>query len=142
MGERRRGDHVGGARSDRAGAGHHAPPPMRLGEGDRGVRHGLLVMRAQRRQAITDGVERFTETGDVAVAEDRENAGEERLLVAVDLSGLRGEKTHQGLRHRQPDRAHAALPSHPCAALCCGHRACFERHPSGAPQHDGLSGMA
>ena len=54
MRDRRRRHHVGRARADRGGAGHHAPAARRLGEGDRRVRHRLLVVRAigrQRRRA-------------------------------------------------------------------------------------------
>ena len=40
-------DHVGGARADRAGAGHHLSAPLRLGEGHGGQRHRLLVVGAE-----------------------------------------------------------------------------------------------
>ena len=54
MRDRRGGDHVGGARSDRGGAGHHAPPVHRLGVADRRQRHRLLVVRAIGRQVARD----------------------------------------------------------------------------------------
>src|SRR5579864_7790779 len=83
---------------------------MRLSEGDRSTRHRLLVVGAQDRQAIPDGVERLAEPGDIAVAEDRPDSCEQGLLLAVGLDALRTEIASQGLRHRQPDRSHRALP--------------------------------
>ena len=50
MRDRGGGDHVGRARADRGGAGHHPPAPRRLGEGDRRMRHRLLVVGAVGRQ--------------------------------------------------------------------------------------------
>ncbi len=72
--ERGRGEHVGGAGADARGGGHHALAEVGFGEGDRRVGHALFVVRAQRRQPVLLGLQRFAEPGDVAVAEDREHA--------------------------------------------------------------------
>ena len=61
---------------------------MGLGKGDRRVCHRLLVMGAQSRQAVADAVKRLAEPGDVAMAKDREHAGEQRRFGAVDLGAL------------------------------------------------------
>ncbi len=66
-----------------------AAPAALLGEGNGGQRHRLLVMGAERRQGLADLVERLAQPRHIAVAEDREDAGEERRLVAVDLAALR-----------------------------------------------------
>ena len=79
--ERGGGDEVGGARPDRRRARHHAPAEVRLGVRDRRVRHRLLVVRAIRRQHVAVRVQRLADAGDVAVAEDREHAAEERRLA-------------------------------------------------------------
>ena len=63
-------------------------------------------MRPQRRQPLALGIERLAEPGDIAVAEDRDDAGEERHLIAADLADLSREEADQRLRHGQPDRAH------------------------------------
>jgi hypothetical protein len=46
--------------------------------------------------------------GDVAVAEDREHACEQRRLFAIEHRLLGTEPPHQGLRHRQSDRLHGS----------------------------------
>ena len=71
------GHQVRGAGADGGGHGHRAPPVRRLGEGDGGMGHALLVVAAPRRQAIAGDLERFAETGHVAVAEDGPYAGDE-----------------------------------------------------------------
>ena len=105
------GDHVGRARPDRGRAGHHAPAARGLGEGDRRMRHRLLVVGAIGRQRLARGVERFAEPGDIAVAEDGEHALEEPLLAAVDLHLLRAEEPDHRLRGRQSDCLHRVGPS-------------------------------
>ena len=55
MRDRGGGDHVGRARADRGGAGHHPLAPRGLGEGDRGMRHRLLVVGAIGRQRVARG---------------------------------------------------------------------------------------
>ncbi len=82
MRDRGGGDHVGRARADRGGAGHHPPAPRGLGEGDRGMRHRLLVMGAIGRQRVARAIERLAHAGHVAMAEDREHALEQPLLHA------------------------------------------------------------
>jgi hypothetical protein len=78
-----RGHEVGRARPDRRRARHHAPAEVGFREGDRRVRHRLLVVRAIRRQLRAVAIERFADAGDVAVAEDRPDAREERHLATV-----------------------------------------------------------
>ena len=56
----------------------NAAAEARLGEGDRGMRHALLVVRAIGRQLVAHLVERLADAGDVAVAEDRQDAAEDR----------------------------------------------------------------
>ncbi len=43
------------------------------------------------------------------MAKDRENAGKERLLVAIDLARLRREETDERLGHRETDRGHCLI---------------------------------
>ena len=50
--------------------------------------HALLVLTAPRRQRVAGLLQRQTETGDVAVAEDRIHAGEQRHLDIVDDGSL------------------------------------------------------
>jgi hypothetical protein len=111
--ERGRRDHVGRARADRRRARHHAAAHVRLGEGDRRVRHRLLVVRAVGRQDVAMRVQRLAEAGDVAVAEDRPHAAEQLLAV---LDAQRGEPAHERLRRGQSDRLHATLRAPPRAA--------------------------
>ena len=47
---------------------------------------------------------RFGQTGDVAVAEDREDAGKQRLLLAIDDRELVAQIANQGLRHGTANR--------------------------------------
>ena len=99
MGDRGGGHHIGGAGADGAGAGHHAAPVAGLGEGDGRERHGLLVMGAEGRQLVAQLRQGLADAGDIAMAEDGEDAGEERQGLAVDLGRLRGEIAQQGLGH-------------------------------------------
>ena len=94
------------SRADRGRARHHPLAEVRLGEGDGGVRHRLLVVRSVGRQHIPVPVERFAHAGDVAVAEDGPDAGEERHLPAVADRPLRRQETDKRLRHRQSYRRH------------------------------------
>ncbi len=96
MRDRRRRHHVGRARPDRRGAGHHAPPAARLGERDRRMRHRLLVVRPVGRQRVARRPQRLAERRHVAVAEDRPHAGEQRLAV---FAALDAEVAHERLRH-------------------------------------------
>ena len=108
--ERRGGDHVGRAGADRRRARHHAPAHVRLGVGDRRVRHRLLVVRAVGRQHVAVRVQRFADAGDVAVAEDREHAAEQRPDAA-------GRRPRCAARR---DSARAPAPS----SVERSHRAC------------------
>ena len=99
---RRRGDEVGRAGADRRRARHHPPAEVRLRVGDRRVRHRLLVVRAIGRQLRAVPIQRLAHARDVAVAEDRPDAAEQRHLAPVVHRALRGEVADQRLRHRQP----------------------------------------
>ena len=87
MGDGGGGDHVGRAGADGGGAGHEAAAAHRLGIGGGGVRHGLLVMGAVGRQRIADLVERLAHAGDIAMAEDREDAARRsaRFLPSITV---------------------------------------------------------
>ena len=89
---------------------HDLAAPHRLGEADRGERHRLLVLAAPGRQLVLDRLQRLAEAGDVAMAEDGENAGEERHLAPVDDGLLGSQVADQGLRHGQPDGLHVMTP--------------------------------
>jgi hypothetical protein len=104
--DRCRCDHVGRAGADRGRAGHHAPAARSLGEGDRGMRHRLLVMCAVGRELIAGGIERFSEARYIAVAEDCEHTLEEPLRAAVDFHPLSAEEADHSLRGCQSDRFH------------------------------------
>ena len=85
-GAARRRDHVAGARADRGERHHDLPPPLRLGEADRGERHRLLVLPAPGGELVLHRLQRLRKAGDVAVAEDGEDAGEERHDVSPSIS--------------------------------------------------------
>ncbi len=140
MRQRRRRHHVGGPRPDRGRAGHHPPPRRGLGEGDRGVGHRLLVMGTKSRQALAGRREGLAEPGDIAVAEDRPDAGEERQLGAIDLGPLGGEIAHQRLGHGQTDRVHGwlFLPRRgPARGVGHGHLRRAQIPPLGAEDKNG-----
>ena len=103
VGERRGGDHVGGARPDRGGDGVRAAAALGLGVGDGGVGHRLLVLAAPGRERVADAVQRLADAGDVAVAEDRPDALDEALVV---LGHLDRQPAHHRLRRGQADRCH------------------------------------
>ena len=100
-----------GAGADRGRRDHDLAAPLGLGEADRGQRHRLLVLAAPGRQLVLHRLQRLAEAGDVAVPEDREDAGEERHFPAIDHGPLGGQIAHQGLRHGQPDGLHGFLSS-------------------------------
>ncbi len=105
----RGGHHVGRARPDRRRRDHDPPAAHRLGVRDGRQGHRLLVVAAVRRQSVLDGFERLAERGDVAVAEDREDPGEDRHLVTVDLGSLGEQPAHDRLGGGQPDRRHGVV---------------------------------
>ena len=85
---------------------------LRLGVGDRRVRHRLLVLAAPGRQRVADAVQRLADAGDVAVAEDRPDALDEALAV---LGHLHAQPAHHRLRGGQSDRP--LMPSPPVLRL-------------------------
>ncbi|MGF6984667.1 hypothetical protein QFZ99_004144 [Paraburkholderia atlantica] len=74
-------------------------------------------------------IQRLADARDVAVAEDREHATEQRFDAGAVFAGdaLRGQIAHQRLRHRQADRA-------------AGARGCLRRAAGGwsVVMHDAL----
>ena len=109
MSDRRGGHHVGGAGPDRARGDHDLAAPARFREGHCCQRHRLLVLSAPCRQALLDRRQRLRQAGDIAMTEDREYAGEQRLGLAVDLRLLRAEVMDQCLCHGKADGLHGAL---------------------------------
>ena len=67
------------------------------------------------RQRVARAVQRLAQAGDVAVAEDREDAGEQRQLRAVDLGRLRGEEADQSPARRS--RRRVFMTAFPLRAL-------------------------
>jgi hypothetical protein len=72
--------------------------------------HALLVVGPKGRESAAFRMERLAHRGDIAVAEDRPDAGEERQRLSVDLRPLRSEGTDQSLRHGETDRGHGGPP--------------------------------
>ena len=72
---------------------------------DRGVHHRLLVARHVIRKQVGPLEQGLTYTGDVPVSEDPPHAREEPVLDAVALDVLRGEESHERLRHREARHA-------------------------------------
>ena len=66
---------------------------------------GLLVLGPVERQPlrVAELLEGLAETGDVAVAEDPPDPGDEPLALAVALDLLAGEEADDGLPHGQAD---------------------------------------
>ncbi len=132
------GHHVRAPRADRRGRDHDPPPPHRLGVGNGGECHRLLVVAPPHRQHVLDGLERFGERRDVPVSEDAERPGEERDLLTVDDGVLGSEPLDDGLGRGEPDGLHGSLLSlgvlpdtpssrdrgrHRFRLRCSGHRA-------------------
>ncbi len=102
--------HVGRTGADRTRHRHHAAAKTRLGKGNGGMGHCLLVMGAVGRQFFPDLIQRLAEPRDIAMAENGPDAGENRHLLAVDYRHLLGEEARQCLRHRQAYRlGHVSL---------------------------------
>src|SRR5438477_13119 len=80
------------------------------GVGDRRVHHRLLVAGQDEAQAAVL-LEGLADAGDVAVAEDAEDARQEGALRAVALDLLLGQEGDERLRGRHPHRAHLTAPS-------------------------------
>ncbi len=102
--------HVGGAGADGRGRHHDLPPPPCLGKADRRQPHGLLVLPAPCREHVLHLFQRLREAGDVAMPEDREDAGKQRHFLAVHDGELVDEIAHQRLRHGEADCGHAYPP--------------------------------
>ena len=102
-----RGQHVGGARANRCGARQGGETVLHPRVGRRGVHHRLFVAALVVAE-LRGLLQRLTDPGDVAVPEDAEAAGEQRLLDAVALARLAGQEPDQRLRHRESRPAHAA----------------------------------
>ena len=64
---------------------------------------------------VAELLEGLTEAGDVAVAEDSPNAGDESLLPAVAFDELLGHEADDGLARGQSNRPHRTSP---CATDC------------------------
>ena len=102
-GDTGRGDHVGGTRSDGGGRHHELLAAYSLGISDRGQRHALLVLPPPQRQLRAMHLQGVTEAGDIAVAKDGEDTGDERRLdgsgpgCGLDDGALGDEIAHDGL---------------------------------------------
>ena len=77
---------------------------VHLGERGRRVHHRLLVAALVVAKPIAHLVERLPDAGDVAVAEDAEDASEERLPPAVALAELHAQEPDQRLRRGEANR--------------------------------------
>ena len=117
------GDHIGGARPDRGGAGHHLAAVPGLGEGDGRQRHALLVMGAEGGQRFAGVVQRLAQSRHVAVAEDAPAAGEQRYFRTVDIRALGGKVPDHRLGGCQPDRLFHRIFLH--RFLCHLERRCW-----------------
>src|SRR6185437_15389912 len=102
----RRRHHVESAWTYGAGADHGAPPPRGFREGDRGMSHGLLVVPAEGRQGPARGVQRLTQSRDVAVAEDGPRPGKVAHRGAAFVDVLAGEIPHGELSGGETNPRH------------------------------------
>ena len=110
-------DQIGAARPNGRCDGHHAAAEMRFGVGHGGKRHALFIVRAESREGFLDRMQRFAETGHIAMPEDRPHTAKQRLRAVLRLHPLRCQIANQRLRHRQPNRSH----SH--TSIICIHQA-------------------
>ena len=109
VGDGGRRHHVGRAGSDRRRGDHDPPATHGLGVGHAGERHRLLVLAAVRRELVLHRLERLGQGCHVAMTEDREDAGEERDLLAVDPRPLREQPSHDRLGRGESDRLHGLV---------------------------------
>jgi hypothetical protein len=91
VGDTGRGHHVQRAGTDGGRGDADLAAVRRLADADGGQRHPLLVVPAPDRQLLAHLFERVAEPEHVAVPEDREHAGEQRGLGAVEQLGALGE---------------------------------------------------
>ena len=112
MRQSRRRHHIQRPRPDRGGDSHRPPPLHRLGIGNRGMGHRLLVLAAPGRQSLANPMQRLPQTRHVAMAENRPDTRDKPLAVFGHLHRkpfhhrLRGGQSHG----RLADRCHAGSP--------------------------------
>ena len=70
---------------------------MSLAVGDGRMRHRLLVVRAVYRQLVAISVKSLADAGDVAVAENREDAAKQRSNAGSGVSRQRRDIANQRL---------------------------------------------
>ena len=100
-------DEIGAARPDRRSHRHHAAAEVGLGVGDGGERHALFVVRTEGWESLLDRMQRLTQTGHIAMPENRPHTAKQRLRTVFREHFLRHQIAHQRLRHRQPNRSHS-----------------------------------
>ena len=73
------------AGADRGCNGHHAAALHLLGIGDGHMRHALFIVAAERRQLVTNAVQRLAKPGHIAMTENGPDTGEGRCRCTVKL---------------------------------------------------------
>src|SRR6266508_3814282 len=106
VGDPRRRHHVRGPGADGARRHHDLAAPSRLRERHGGHGHGLLVLAPPRGEPVARGLQGVSQARHVPVAEDREDPGEQRSLLAVDNGSLGDQEPHDRLCDGQPRRLH------------------------------------
>src|SRR5690606_5555689 len=107
----RRRDEVEAPRPDRGRNRHDLAATPCLGEGNGGVCHRLLVVSSPGRKDILHRFQGLTDTGDIAVSEDGEYAGNQRsVATAVGLDSLCDQKADQSLGGGGTNSPHLVLP--------------------------------
>ncbi len=81
MRKARRRHHVQRARTDRRGDSHRLAPLRRLGIGDGGMGHRLLIMAAPGWQNVAHAVQRLADARHVAMTEDRPDTLDEAVAI-------------------------------------------------------------
>ena len=74
------------------------------------MHHRLFVARQNESDPVACREQRLAQAGDVAVAENAEHSGKERLPDAVALGVLRDEKFDESLRDGQATNSHFHPP--------------------------------
>ena len=75
-----------------------------LGKTARGVHHGLFVARLKVGKVLAVLIQRLAESGDIAMAKNAEDAGNQAPLPPITLAELHGEKLHHSLGSRERNR--------------------------------------
>jgi hypothetical protein len=101
------GDHVERAGADGRGDGQDGTSLGGLGESAGDVHQPLLVAALDERQIVGVLVQRLSESGDVAVAEDPQRSGDQATAVAVRDAVLPRQVEDQGLGRCEAQRAAA-----------------------------------